>query len=55
MGALTTYGTGCAPAYFAAGYVPQAQWYRSGLCSAVLCLLVWVLVGGAWWRLCGLW
>ena len=55
MGCLTTYGIGSAPPYYGAGYVPQTKWYQFGFIFSVLYLAVWVFVGGAWWKVLGLW
>lgn len=55
MGCLTTYGIGSAPPYFGAGYVPQSKWYQFGLLLSFLYLGVWLFVGGAWWKVIGLW
>ena len=51
----TTYGTGPSPIYFGAGYLDQATWWRLGFIVSVTNLAIWLLVGGAWWRLLGLW
>lgn len=51
----TTYGIGSAPPYFGAGYVPQNKWYQLGATMSVWYLLVWGIVGGAWWKVLGLW
>ncbi|HEY3364904.1 MAG TPA: DASS family sodium-coupled anion symporter [Symbiobacteriaceae bacterium] len=53
--AMTTYGTGPAPIYFGAGYVEQGVWWRNGLIISVINLVVWLGVGGLWWRVIGLW
>lgn len=55
MGCLSTYGIGSAPPYYGAGYVPQAKWYQLGFLFSVLYLGIWVFVGGAWWKVLGLW
>ena len=55
MGCLTTYGIGSAPPYFGAGYVPQSKWYQLGLIMSVFYITVWLGVGGAWWKVIGLW
>ncbi len=55
MGCLTTYGIGSAPPYFGAGYVPQSKWYQLGLVMSVFYITVWLGVGGAWWKVIGLW
>lgn len=55
MGCLSTYGIGSAPPYFAAGYVPQAKWYQLGFILSVWYIAVWLIAGGAWWKVIGLW
>ena len=55
MGCLTTYGIGSAPPYFGAGYVPQAKWYQLGFIMSIFYIVVWLGVGGAWWKVIGLW
>ena len=55
MGCLTTYGIGSAPPYFGAGYVSQAKWYQLGLLLSFFYLAVWLGIGGAWWKVIGLW
>ena len=53
--ALTHYGTIPAPIYFGAGYVTQGTWWRVGLIVSAVTIPIWLLAGGAWWRLTGLW
>uniref|UniRef100_A0A7S0VAM7 Uncharacterized protein n=1 Tax=Polytomella parva TaxID=51329 RepID=A0A7S0VAM7_9CHLO len=55
MGCLTTYGIGSAPPYFGAGYVPQADWLKLGFILSIFYLAVWLGIGGAWWKVIGLW
>lgn len=55
MGCLTTYGIGSAPPYFGAGYVPQAKWYQLGFLLSIFYITVWLGIGGAWWKVIGLW
>jgi anion transporter len=55
MGCLTTYGIGSAPPYFGAGYVPQGEWLKFGFILSVFYLTVWLGIGGAWWKVIGLW
>jgi DASS family divalent anion:Na+ symporter len=51
----TTYGTGPSPIYFGAGYLGQAAWWKYGFIVSVANLAIWLVVGGAWWKLLGLW
>lgn len=55
MGCLTTYGIGSAPPYFGSGYVPQGDWLRIGFLMSVFYVAVWLFIGGAWWKVLGLW
>lgn len=55
MGCLTTYGIGSAPPYYGTGYVPQAKWYQWGGVFSAVYLSIWLGVGGAWWKVLGLW
>jgi DASS family divalent anion:Na+ symporter len=52
---MTHYGTGPAAAMFGMGYVPIGTWWRLGLIVSVVNILIWVLIGGAWWKVLGLW
>lgn len=54
-GCMTHYGTGPAPIYFGAGYVSQTEWWKIGFMVSVLHLVIWVGVGGLWWKILGLW
>jgi DASS family divalent anion:Na+ symporter len=51
----TTYGTGPSPIYFGAGYLDQGTWWRCGFIASLVNLSIWLVVGGAWWKLLGLW
>lgn len=52
---ITHYGTGPAPVYFGAGYVPVREWWQVGALLSVMNLAIWFVVGGAWWKIIGLW
>ena len=54
-GGLTHYSTGTAPIYFGAGYVDQMTWWKLGFIVSVVNMVVWIGVGGLWWKLLGLW
>ena len=55
MGGLTHYATGPAPIYFGAGYVSQGQWWKIGFILSVINVAIFIIVGGAWWKVIGLW
>jgi DASS family divalent anion:Na+ symporter len=52
---LTHYGTTPAPIWFGAGYVKQRTWWSLGLLASVPNILIWTIVGFAWWKLLGWW
>jgi DASS family divalent anion:Na+ symporter len=52
---MTHYGAGPAPVLFGTGYVEIGTWWRMGLLVSVINIVIWVGVGGAWWKLLGLW
>ena len=55
MMTLTHYATGTSPIIFGSGYVTLGQWWKVGLVMSVVNTLVWVLVGGVWWKVLGHW
>ncbi|XP_051141786.1 dicarboxylate transporter 1, chloroplastic-like [Andrographis paniculata] len=55
MGGLTHYGIGSAPVFYGAGYVPLATWWGYGFLISVVNLVIWLGVGGVWWKVIGLW
>jgi DASS family divalent anion:Na+ symporter len=52
---MTHYGTGPAPVLFGAGYVTLVDWWRLGAVVSVVNVIIWLGVGGLWWKLIGLW
>jgi DASS family divalent anion:Na+ symporter len=52
---LTHYGTAPAPILFSSGDVPLGTWWRVGAIVSIVNITIWVGIGGAWWRLLGLW
>ncbi|PYS98181.1 MAG: anion permease [Acidobacteria bacterium] len=52
---LTHYGTTPAPVYFGTGYVTQKRWWTVGLIASILNILIWSIVGVAWWKVLGWW
>lgn len=55
MMSLTHYGTGTAPIIFGSGYVKLGEWWKTGLVMSVVNLLIWGVLGTAWWRMLGYW
>ena len=54
FGCLTHYGSGPAPILFGAGYVKVNAWWKIGFIMSFVYLFIWVVIGGAWWKLLGL-
>lgn len=52
---MTHYGTGPAPVLFGTGYVEVGTWWRMGLLISVINIVIWVGIGGLWWKVLGLW
>ena len=52
---LTHYGTGPAPVFFGAGYLEMGAWWRLGGLLSVVNIFIWMVIGGLWWRVIGLW
>jgi len=55
MMTLTHYATGTSPIIFGSGYVTMGNWWRVGAVMCVFELLVFALIGAAWWKLLGYW
>lgn len=52
---MTHYGTGPAPVLFGTGYVELGTWWRLGLLVSLVNIIIWVGLGGLWWKVLGLW
>lgn len=55
FGGLTHYGSGPAPILFGTGYTTVAEWWKIGAISSVVNFIVWLFLGGLWWKILGLW
>lgn len=51
----THYGTSSAAVLFGAGYVQVSHWWMIGFCMSIHTILIWGIIGGAWWRMLGWW
>jgi len=52
---MTHYGTGPAPVLFGSGYVDLGTWWKLGGIISVVNIVIWLGIGGAWWKILGLW
>ena len=55
FGTLTHYAAAAAPVFFGAGFVPVNAWWKIGALTSVVNIVIWLVIGGAWWRVLGLW
>ena len=55
MMTLTHYATGTSPVIFGSGYVSLGEWWKAGFVMSLVNLVVWIVVGGLWWKLLGYW
>jgi DASS family divalent anion:Na+ symporter len=55
FGGLTHYATGPAPIFFGSGYIPQGTWWKIGFIMSVINLIIFIGIGGLWWKAVGLW
>lgn len=55
MMSLTHYGTGTAPIIFGSGYATLEEWWKTGFVMSVINLLIWMVMGGLWWKWLGYW
>ncbi|PWU04274.1 MAG: anion permease [Verrucomicrobia bacterium] len=55
FGSLTHYGTSPAPILFGAGYVSLKEWWVVGGIVSVINIIIWLTVGGMWWKFLGYW
>lgn len=51
----THYGAGAAPVFFGAGYIPQGKWWSIGFILSIVHIVIWLIVGGLWWKVLGIW
>ncbi|MCL1993824.1 MAG: anion permease [Spirochaetes bacterium] len=54
-GGLTHYSTGLTPVIYSMGFVTQRDWWSFGFLFSIVYLVIWLGIGGVWWRLLGLW
>ncbi|MBC8987597.1 anion permease [Pedobacter sp. N36a] len=53
FGTLTHYGHGPAPVFFGSTYVDVKDWWSRGFILSIIFLIVWIGIGGLWWKVIG--
>jgi DASS family divalent anion:Na+ symporter len=54
-GAMTHYASGPAALIFGSGYVKTSEWFRVSFLVSVAMVIIWLVAGGLWWKLLGIW
>jgi DASS family divalent anion:Na+ symporter len=52
---MTHYATGPAPVLFGAGYVTITDWWKLGAVVSIVNVVIWLGLGGIWWKVIRLW
>lgn len=52
---LTQYAGGASPTLFGLNYITVGEWWRTAAIAGVVSLSIWIVVGGAWMSLIGIW
>ena len=52
---MTHYGTGPAPVLFGSGYVEMGTWWKLGGLISIINIIIWLGIGGLWWKTLGIW
>lgn len=52
---MTHYGTGPAPVFFGSGYVEMQDWWKTGFIVSLINIVIWLGIGGIWWKFLGFW
>ena len=55
MMALTHYATGTSPVVFGSGYTILGEWWKAGFVMSVVNIIIFVVIGGLWWKVLGYW
>ena len=55
MMTLTHYATGTSPVVFGSGFTTLGEWWKAGFVMSVVNLVVFVVIGGIWWKILGYW
>ena len=52
---MTHYGTEPAPLLYCSVYVDTGDWWRLGALISIVNIIIWMGIGGLWWKTIGLW
>ena len=52
---LTHFGLSSSPIFFGTNYMKTKEWWHIGFVTSIFYLLIWIFIGGAWWKLLNFW
>ena len=55
MMTLIHYATGTSPVVFGSGYTTLGEWWKAGFVMSVVNIIIFVVIGGLWWKVLGYW
>ena len=55
MMTLAHYATGTSPVVFGSGYTSLSEWWKAGFVMSVVNIIIFVVIGGLWWKVLGYW
>ncbi|WP_139852007.1 DASS family sodium-coupled anion symporter [Acinetobacter pullicarnis] len=55
MMTLTHYATGTSPIIFGSGFTTLGEWWKAGFVMSVVNILIFIFLGGIWWKFLGYW
>lgn len=55
MMTLTHYATGTSPIIFGSGFTTLSEWWKAGFVMSVVNIIIFIFLGGMWWKFLGYW
>ena len=55
MMTLTHYATGTSPIIYGSGYTTLGEWWKAGFVMSVVNIVIFIVIGGIWWKFLGYW
>jgi divalent anion:Na+ symporter, DASS family len=55
MMTLTHYATGTSPIIFGSGFTTLGEWWKAGFVMSVVNIIIFIFLGGMWWKFLGYW
>lgn len=55
MMTLTHYATGTSPIIYGSGYTTLGEWWKAGFAMSIINMVIFIVLGGIWWKMLGYW